>query len=393
VKRIDAALLLACVLTAFPVRADAQTTSVRDVLSVLMTNQDVPTNDFVRDRQAAEATRDTVARALLVDLATLPITTSSGGFSYQLNSSLGTVERVTQSFGPFFVDRATTAGRNQASVSVTYQYSNFVNLDGRDLQDGSLQTTANKFRDEAAPFDVAALKLKLSTSTVTGFANYGVADALDIGVAVPVVYVSLSGELVDTYRGTSVVQARGKANSFGIADIAIRSKLRLLSGAGGGFAAAFEARLPTGSPENLRGAGKAGYKASLIGSAGAGPLETHVNGSMSFGGVSREEGVEAAFVVAPTSRLTLSGEAMFRRVDQLAAIQSVARPHPSIAGVDTIRLLPGATGLTTTTVIGGVRLNITSTLLLNAHVLVPVTHRGLTTRVTPAVSMDYSFVH
>src|SRR6202022_4250321 len=138
-----------------------------------------------------------------------------------------------------------------------------------------------------------------------GFSNYGGADALDIGVAVPVVYVSLSGELVDTYRGTSVVQARGKANSFGIADIAIRSKLRLLSGAGGGFAAAFEARLPTGSPENLRGAGKAGYKASLIGPAGAGPFETHVNGSMSFGGVSREEGVEAAFVVAPTSRLTL----------------------------------------------------------------------------------------
>jgi hypothetical protein len=393
-KQTCAALGTACVLAALPVRANAQTASVRDVLSVLMTNQDVPTADFVRDRQAAEATRDTVARALLVELATLPITTSSGGFSYRLNPSLGTVERVTRSFGPFFVDRATTAGRNQASVSVSYQYSNFANLDGRDLRNGSLQTTANKFRDEAAPFDVAALKLKLQTSTVTGFANYGLTDALDIGVAVPVVYLSMSGELVDTYRGTSKVQARGKANSFGIADVAIRSKLRLFrAGAGGGVAAAFEARLPTGSPENLRGAGKSGFKTSLIGSAGAGRIETHVNGSMTVGGVSREESVAAALVVASTSRLTLSGEAIFRRVDQLAGIQPVARPHPSIVGVDTIRLLPSAPGITTGTVVGGMRLNITSTLLLNAHVVVPVTTRGLTARAPPVVSMDYSFVH
>src|SRR4051812_41976662 len=94
---------LAYVLTltalAIPARAAAQTTSVKDVLSVLMTSQDVTTSDFVKDQQAAEATRDTVARSLLVDLATLPVTTSSGGFSYRLNPLLGTMERVTQSFG------------------------------------------------------------------------------------------------------------------------------------------------------------------------------------------------------------------------------------------------------------------------------------------------------
>src|SRR5207237_3386126 len=73
-----------CFLAAVPVDAAAQT-SLRDLLSILMTNQDVPTADFVKDQAAAEATRDTVARALLVDLATLPTTTASGGFSYRLN--------------------------------------------------------------------------------------------------------------------------------------------------------------------------------------------------------------------------------------------------------------------------------------------------------------------
>jgi hypothetical protein len=387
---------LAYVLTltalAIPARAAAQTTSVKDVLSVLMTSQDVTTSDFVKDQQAAEATRDTVARSLLVDLATLPVTTSSGGFSYRLNPLLGTMERVTQSFGPFFVDRAATAGRNHASVSFAYQYSNFIKLDGRDLQDGSFETTANKFRDEAAPFDVDALTLRLQTSTITGFANYGVTDWLDIGAAVPVVRVMLSGERVNTYRGTSVVQARGKADSIGLADIAVRGKAQLVRTGSGGLAADLEIRLPTGSPDNLRGAGKTAVHPSIIASAGAGPVEGHVNASMTFGGVSKEASVAAAFVAALNSRFTISGEAIIRRVDQLSSIQEVTQPHATFAGVDTIRLLPNQVGVTLTHLVAGLRWNLASTWLLNAHVLIPLNDRGLTARPTPAISLDYTFV-
>jgi hypothetical protein len=79
----------------------------------------VQTGDFVKDRAAGEATRVTIARALLLELASLPISTSSGGFTYRFNSTLGTVERVSQTFGPFFIDRAVTTGRGQSSVGVT----------------------------------------------------------------------------------------------------------------------------------------------------------------------------------------------------------------------------------------------------------------------------------
>jgi len=132
-RRIAAVLLAVCVSWLGPGAAYAQDTtqdtSVRDVLSFLMTNRAVPTGDFARDQEAANATRETIARALLVELATLPITTSSGGFSFRFNPALGTVERVTQTFGPFFVDRATTAGRRQASISMTYRHSSYVSLD------------------------------------------------------------------------------------------------------------------------------------------------------------------------------------------------------------------------------------------------------------------------
>src|SRR5687768_1295655 len=87
------------VFTVIGTAAYAQEPTVRDVLSFLVTNQQVQTGDFVKDQAAAAATRDTIARALLVELATLPIGTSSGGFTYELNPALGTMERVSQTFG------------------------------------------------------------------------------------------------------------------------------------------------------------------------------------------------------------------------------------------------------------------------------------------------------
>src|SRR6185503_4740247 len=114
-----------------------------DVLTFLVTNQGVQTGSVERDRDAAIATTATISRALLANLATLPVASSSGSFVYRLNPELGTPERITQSFGPFFVERAITAGKGQVSFGLTLQQLHFNSLDGRDLRDGSLVTTAN----------------------------------------------------------------------------------------------------------------------------------------------------------------------------------------------------------------------------------------------------------
>src|SRR5688572_17106222 len=92
--------------------------SITDVLTFLLTNRSIPTGDFVRDEQAAAETSDIVARFLILDVATLPVSTSSGGFTYRLDPALETVVRSSDSFGPFFTERSLTAGRKQASLGI-----------------------------------------------------------------------------------------------------------------------------------------------------------------------------------------------------------------------------------------------------------------------------------
>jgi hypothetical protein len=105
---------LAALVTALTLPRVASAQSMTDILTFLVTNQGVQTGSVDRDRAAAQATSETISRALLADLATLPVATSSSGFLYRLNPELGTEERVTPSFGPFFVERALTAGRGQS---------------------------------------------------------------------------------------------------------------------------------------------------------------------------------------------------------------------------------------------------------------------------------------
>src|SRR5262247_503284 len=117
--------------------AFAQST-VSDVLNFLVTNQSIATGSPQRDRAAAQATSDTIARSLRASLATLPISTSSGGFVYRLDPDLGTMERRSASFGPVFVERASGAGRGSTSIGLTLQHMRFDSLDGRALRNGSL---------------------------------------------------------------------------------------------------------------------------------------------------------------------------------------------------------------------------------------------------------------
>src|SRR5918993_983106 len=111
-------------------------TNVSDIVGFLMTNQAVPTDDLERDRAASEAAADVLRRALLVSLTSVPITTSSGGFVYRLNPELGTVERATESFGGFFVERAFSPGNGRAAFGISATTSSFEKLDNQSRRDG-----------------------------------------------------------------------------------------------------------------------------------------------------------------------------------------------------------------------------------------------------------------
>src|SRR5262245_34097184 len=168
-------IFVAFALFAIPRPARAQQTA-RDIVTFLLTNQAVATSDFERDRAAADAVADTIAQALLVNLTSVPIETSSSGFLYRLNSTLGTVERASTSFGAVFVERALTPGNGRASIGISGTTSGFTRLDGQALKDGTLVTVANKFRDESAPFDTESLSMNIRTSRMTLFGSVGIGD-------------------------------------------------------------------------------------------------------------------------------------------------------------------------------------------------------------------------
>ncbi len=388
--RVAALLLSTALQAAVPAYADAQDT-VTEIVGFLMTNQAVDTEDFERDRAAAEIASDTITRALIVNLTSVPIASSSSGFLYRLNPQLGTVERATDSFGGFFIERALTPGHGRASFGLSASSSRFERLDGQALRDGTLLTTANRFSDEPAPFDTESLTLRVRSSTMTAFASVGITDRLEIGAALPFVRLTLEGERVNVYRGETFLQASAAATASGPADAAIRGKYRLVSSRNGGAAIAAECRFPTGDAENLLGAGSVGFRVIGIGAIERGPLLLAGNAGLVRGGVSDEVTLAGAAAIAPHPRVTVIAEFLARNISELRPIELSSQRHPTISGVETIRLIGGDPGRVIAGGVAGVKWNPAGTLVIAGSVRWSFTTAGLTAPITPSVGFEYGF--
>jgi len=373
-----------------PHQAAAQTT-VREIVEFLMTNQAVPTGDFERDQEASEIARDTITRALIVNLTSVPIATSSSGFLYRLNPQLGTVERATDSFGGFFVERALTPGHGRASFGISASTTGFDRLDDQPLRDGTLLTIANQFPDEPAPFDTERLALEVRSSTMTAYASVGITDRLEIGGALPFVRLTIEGQRINVYRGDTFLQASGAATASGVADAAVRVKYTLVAGRQGGAAIAAELRLPTGDADNLLGAGSTGFRMFGITALERGPLMLSGNAGFVTGGISDEVTFGGAAAVAVNPRVSVTAEVIGRHVAELRPIELSSRPHPTFVGVETIRLIGGDPGRLIATGVAGMKWNPGGTIVIGAHLRWNFTTSGLTAPLTPAVAMEYAF--
>ena len=366
--------------------------SVTDVLSFLLTNRSISTDDAAQDEAAAAATRDTISRFLLVELATLPTLSSTSGFIYRMDRDLGgTVVRTSDSFGPAFVDRSLTVGALRFAFGTAFQEASFNTIDNRSLSDGTLVATASRLTGEAEPFDVETVAIRLRTRSVTFSTNVGVTDRLDLSAALPVVRLTMSGSRVDTLRGTSVTQAVASVDASGVGDLVIRAKYNALRAGGTGLAIGAEARLPTGAEENLLGAGEISFEPRLIGSAEYGAVSAHTELGYSFGGLSRELDYAGAVAVAASSRVTFIAEMLGRRLESGGRITETVAPHPRLVGVETIRLTGVPEATYRALAVGSLKWNIADTWLVSASVLRPLTSTGLTATVIPAVAVEYSF--
>ena len=389
-RRLRLPVVLVALAVAAPATPAAAQQTVSEVLSFLLTNRSIPTGDFVQDARAAAATRDTISTFLLLERATLPVTSSASAFTYRFDSTLGTVVRSSDSFGPFLVERSLTSGRLRGSLALNFQSASFDSIDGRSLKDGTLVATASQLRGDARPFDVEALSLDMHANTVTLLGNVGVTDRLDIGAAVPFVALSLTGRRVDTYRGTQLVQAQGSVSASGLGDVLVRGKYNVLRHTASGVAIGAEARLPTGNAQNLLGAGEASIKPRVIASLERERMAFHGDAGYAFGGLN-ELVYGGAVTVVGTPRLTLVGELVGRRLSSAGRLTTATEPHPTLVGVETIRLTSAERATNRATGLIGFKWNVAATLLLSANIVKPLTSAGLTTRWMSTFSLDYSF--
>ena len=364
--------------------------SVSDVLSFLVTNRSIPTGDFVRDEQAAIATRDTISKLLVLELATLP-SSSGGGFTYRLDPALGTVIRASDSFGPLFTERSLLAGRGRASFGMSFSSVSYDNIDGRSLRDGTLVSTASIFRGDTTPFDVETITLKFRTDTVTLNGTVGITDQLDISAGIPFIRLNLEGERVDNYRGQQLLQASGSASTAGLGDIVLRARYNMYRSGASGMAVGAEVRLPTGNEEDLLGTGSTSFTPRFIGSYEQDRVGVHGEVGYTLRGVSEALTYAGAVTAVAAPRLTLVGELLGRRLNAVGRLVETTLPHPRLAGVDTVRLTSSDETADRLLVVAGFKWNIASTWLLTANVLRPLTDVGLNARWVPSVTFDYWF--
>jgi Putative MetA-pathway of phenol degradation len=383
-------LLALCLLVTVAAKSAEAQQSISDVLSFLVTNRTIATDDFVRDEQAAVATRDTIATLLVLELATLP-SSSGGGFAYRFDPTLGTVVRSSDSFGPLFTERSLVAGQGRASFGVSYRTTSFDSIDGRSLRDGTLVSTATVFRGESVPFDVETVSLRIRTDSMTVSGTVGVTDRFDVSAGIPFIRLTLQGERVDTYRGRQLLQATGSASASGLGDVVVRARYNFFRHGASGLAVGSEVRLPTGREEDLLGAGQASITPRFIGSYEHDRLGIHGELGYSFFGISEQLSYAAAVTTVVAPRLTVVGELLGSRLDGLGRLTETTLPHPRLTGVDTIRLTGSGETTDRLVLAAGFKWNVASTWLLTANVLRPLTDVGLYASWVPSVTFDYWF--
>jgi hypothetical protein len=296
------------------------------------------------------------------------------------------------------------------------------------------------------------LRADIDTRTTALFANYGVTNRFDIGVAVPFVNVEMdatvnseilrlgsgtSSEIHIFENGTSALALSEGGSASGLGDILLRAKYNFLRTPTSAMAGALDLRLPTGDKDNLLGTGATQTKLFFVGSGEYGRFSPHVNFGYTFSnGETSDEAASfdldparfalstlgASFVpseidlsvpdevnyvfgfsVAPTSRFTLGFDLHGRTLRDVPRFTLQNKVYPGRG--------PGATvpptsytendefALDSTEngnlnlmlgVVGG-KVNIGGTFLLNVTVLFPMSDDGLKPKPTPVIGFDYVF--
>jgi hypothetical protein len=247
--------------------------------------------------------------AISGSVANLPVSATSSGPLFRFEG--GVPVRTALSSGPVFGERAQTLGRGRVFVGANVSGLRFTTLRGEDLDNLRITFThanvdfpgcdslfgGDCTRMGVPSFENDVMQLKLSLDldvrVTSFFITYGLLDRVDVGVVVPVVSTSVDGEsfvqvvpfggsVAHFFAGSQsspVLSAsrsvRGSAT--GVGDVAVRLKVGLSDAPRAGLALLGDARFPTGSSDDLLGAGRFAVRGLAIFSSRRGAFTPHAN--------------------------------------------------------------------------------------------------------------------
>ena len=254
-----------------------------------------------------------ITGAIATSVGNLPIGATSGGTTFRFEG--GVPVKTSTSAGPIFAERAQTLGKGRTIVGIGRNSFHFTSLRGVPLNDVELIFTHENVTNLTFPGcdsiqggdcskmgipnlenDIMQFRMNLDLDiAVTNlYATYGLSDRLDVGVVVPLVSSHMHGQSfvqVLPFGGTSaahffagtptnpVLSATRDVNgsSFGLGDVAVRSKLKVHESDKSRVALLGEARFATGASDDLLGAGVFSARGMAVVSGVVGAFSPHAN--------------------------------------------------------------------------------------------------------------------
>lgn len=364
--------------------------------------------------------------AVGVQLSALPLPSSASGFTYTFDPALGVYNRSADSFGPILAERAETLGKGKFYVGFAYQHFKFASLDGLDMHRlpvvfQHIQSTPDPFirRDLITTNNFVDAKIGQATT----FFTYGLANRLDLSVALPLVTAQLDAVSAATVQrigtpGNNAIHYfrdangnptdrktfAGSASASGIGDVLLRIKGTAIDGRRAKLAAGLDVRMPTGDEYDFLGSGAAGLKPFIALSGKVGSVSPHVNFGYQWNGSSVLAGDVrtgakghlpnqfnwvAGFDAGMSKTFTLAfdvlGQSIMRapRVQETQFVAANNATFPQISfHRSTLNIVNGSVGFKVAPV---------STLLISANFVFQMNDVGLRARVVPLVGVSYAF--
>jgi hypothetical protein len=357
-------------------------------------------------------------------LVTVPLPSPAAGFTYEFDASVGVFRRTTQSFGPILAERAETIGAGRVSAGFAIQHFSFSTVEGLDLDAVPAVFTHDNAHLLGGREDVVTTLNRIDAS-VNQFITYvtvGVAEHLDVSLAVPVVSTSLTvvadaqvqrlgttNPLTHFYRqsdssvGTRrLFTAWGRASGMG--DVVVRVKGSAFRRNSAAVAAGLDFRIPSGDALNLLGTGAPGLQPFVVVSGTVQRISPHVNLGYQWNGSSILAGdpvtgqsgnlpdqvVYAVGADISTGRLTVAFDVLGRYL--IDAERIVLEDFHALDGrsvfptigfsQDSFNQLSGATG---------VKINAFGRLLITGNLMFALDNHGIRANVTPLIGFEYGF--